>query len=48
MAIQNIIEYPNSLLRKTSTRVTKFDAKFKTLVNDLIETMLQQDSMGLA
>ena len=48
MAIQNIIEYPNSLLRKTSTKVTKFDAEFQTLVNDLIETMLQQDSMGLA
>ncbi|MDJ0775351.1 MAG: peptide deformylase [Mastigocoleus sp. MO_167.B18] len=48
MAIQNIIEHPNSLLRKTSTRVIKFDAEFQTLVNDLIETMLQQDSMGLA
>ncbi len=48
MVIRKIIEYPNSLLRKTSRRVKNFDGEFQILVDDLIDTMLQQDSMGLA
>lgn len=48
MAIQTIIEYPDSLLRKTSASVISFNAEFQVLVDDLIETMLDQDSMGLA
>ena len=48
MAVQKIIEYPNSLLRKTSASVISFNAEFQVLVDDLIETMLYQDSMGLA
>ncbi|MEC4814692.1 MAG: peptide deformylase [Scytonema sp. PMC 1069.18] len=48
MTVQPLVKYPNSLLRQVSVRVTSFDAEFQILVDDLIETMLQQGSMGLA
>jgi peptide deformylase len=46
--MQPLVEYPNPLLRQLSTKVTNFDAEFQVLVDDLIETMLQHKSMGLA
>jgi peptide deformylase len=48
MAVRPLVKYPNSLLRQVSARVTSFDAEFQVLVDDLIETMLQHGSMGLA
>ncbi|BAZ69396.1 polypeptide deformylase [Fischerella sp. NIES-4106] len=48
MAIKTIISHPNSLLRKPSIKVEKFDQELQTLVDDLVDTMLEHKSMGLA
>jgi peptide deformylase len=43
-----ILTYPNPLLREVSAPVTKFDAKLKKLVNDMMETMYEAKGIGLA
>ncbi|MGD1873256.1 MAG: peptide deformylase [Mastigocoleus sp.] len=48
MTARIIIEYPNALLRRKSIKVVNFDSGLQQLINDLIDTMLQQDSMGIA
>lgn len=48
MASKPIISHPHSLLRQRSTQVEKFDKEFQTLVDDLVDTMLEHRSMGLA
>ncbi len=48
MIVQSLVCYPNPLLREISTKVDVFDKNFQALVEDLIDTMLAEDSMGLA
>ncbi|MED1202127.1 peptide deformylase [Heyndrickxia acidicola] len=48
MAILPIVKYPDSILEKECKPVTQFDKKLKTLVNDMYETMLAADGVGLA
>lgn len=48
MAIREIIGLDNPILRKKAHKVTHFDAKFQTLVDDMVETMLQAPGVGLA
>ncbi|RAM52111.1 MAG: peptide deformylase [Hapalosiphonaceae cyanobacterium JJU2] len=48
MALKPIIFHPNSLLKKPSIKVEKFDQELQTLVDDLVDTMLENKSMGLA
>jgi peptide deformylase len=48
MAIQEIIRLDNPVLRKKAVRVTSFDKKFQTLVDDMVETMLDAPGVGLA
>jgi peptide deformylase len=48
MAIRPIIQPDNPVLRKRAMRVTSFDAKFQTLVDDMIETMIDAPGTGLA
>ncbi|MGB6299311.1 MAG: peptide deformylase, partial [Rivularia sp. (in: cyanobacteria)] len=48
MAVKSLLEYPNPLLKKVSTKVDVFDSNLQALVDDLIDTMLAEDSMGLA
>ncbi|MDY6901588.1 MAG: peptide deformylase, partial [Cyanobacteriota bacterium] len=48
MVVKSLVEYPNPLLRKVSTKVDVFDSDLEVLINDLIDTMLAEDSMGLA
>lgn len=48
MAVKPIISHPNSLLRQRSTLVEKFDQEFQILVDDLVDTMLEHESMALA
>ena len=48
MVIESLIEYPNPLLRQVSTKVDVFDSDLQALVKDLVDTMLAEDSMGLA
>ena len=43
-----ILTYPNPLLREVSVPVTKFDAKLKKLVDDMMETMYDAKGIGLA
>lgn len=43
-----ILTYPNPLLREVSVPVTKFDAKLKTLVENMMETMYAANGIGLA
>lgn len=48
MVVKSLVYYPNPLLREVSTKVDVFDKDFQALVEDLVDTMLAEDSMGLA
>jgi peptide deformylase len=48
MAIRNIIRLDNPVLRKKAHRVTSFDKKLQTLVDDMVETMKDATGIGLA
>ncbi len=43
-----IIVYGNPILRKKAEPVTEFDEDLKTLVSDMLETMRENDGVGLA
>jgi peptide deformylase len=46
--IREIITYPNKLLKQTSKDVTQFDRELHTLLDDMYETMLAKNGIGLA
>ena len=46
--IREIITYPNSILRKRSKDVEVFDQELHTLLDDMNETMLKFNGVGLA
>ncbi len=46
--IREVITYPNKLLRKKSKDVTKFDSELHTLLDDMYETMIAENGVGLA
>ena len=48
MAIREIIEVPDPLLKQVSTPVEVFDDELKTLVEDMFETMYSANGIGLA
>jgi peptide deformylase len=48
MAVRKIIGLDNPVLRKKAVRVKNFDKKFQTLVDDMVETMLDAPGVGLA
>ncbi|MBI1834600.1 MAG: peptide deformylase [Burkholderiales bacterium] len=48
MSILNIIRYPDPRLHKIAKPVTVFDAKLKTLIADMAETMYDAPGVGLA
>lgn len=48
MALLEIIQPDNDILRKRAHKVTSFDKKFQKLVDDMIETMLDAPGVGLA
>lgn len=48
MAIREIIQPDNPILRKKAHRVQSFDGKFQTLVEDMIETLDDAPGVGLA
>ena len=48
MAVREIIQPDNPILRKKAHKVTSFDSAFQTLVDDMIETMLDAPGVGLA
>ncbi len=48
MAIRDIIEVPNPLLKQISAPVESFDDELKTLVEDMFDTMYDAPGIGLA
>ena len=48
MAIRNIIQVGDELLRKKSKTVKEFDEKLWQLLDDMRETMIKNDGCGLA
>lgn len=48
MAIREIIEVPDPLLKQVSAPVTVFDDELRTLVADMFETMYDAPGIGLA
>jgi peptide deformylase len=46
--IQEILVYPNKRLREISRDVTAFDASLQTLLQDMYDTMLFKEGIGLA
>lgn len=48
MAIRNIIQVGNELLRKKSKEVKEYDEKLWELLDDMRETMVKNDGCGLA
>lgn len=43
-----IITYPNKLLKSVSADVTQFDARLHTFLDDMYETMMSSNGIGLA
>lgn len=48
MAVRNIVEKGDPILRKISRSVLNFDEKLATLIDDMIETMHNAEGVGLA
>lgn len=46
--VREVITYPNKLLRLKSKDVEKFDSELHTLLDDMYETMIAQNGVGLA
>lgn len=48
MAIKEIVKYPSPILEQKCTEVVKFDEKLAKLLDDMHETMIEVDGIGLA
>ena len=48
MAIRNIVKEGDPILNKVCRPVTRFDDRLATLLDDMHETMIQADGIGLA
>lgn len=48
MALRNIVEKGDGVLAKKCREVTAFDAKLCTLIDDMRETLIKADGVGLA
>ncbi|MDQ1003779.1 peptide deformylase [Neobacillus niacini] len=48
MAIRKIVMYPAEVLEKKCTPVVKFDRKLAKLLDDMYDTMIEHDGVGLA
>ncbi len=46
--IRDIVVYPDNRLRKVSKDVVKFDAELHSLLDDMYETMIAKEGIGLA
>ena len=46
--IREVITYPNKLLREKSKDVEQFNEELHTLLDDMYETMIDQNGVGLA
>ena len=48
MALRKIVTMEDELLRKKSRPVTRFDARLRALLDDMVETMYEANGVGLA
>ncbi len=48
MAIKKIVTYPADILETPCREVTKFDKKLGKLLDDMYDTMIEYDGVGLA
>lgn len=48
MAIRQIRYYGDPLLRKVSREITEIDDRIKTLLEDMLDTMYEEEGVGLA
>jgi peptide deformylase len=48
MALRNIRINGDEILRKKSREVTKIDDKIRTVLDDMVDTMYEEDGVGLA
>lgn len=48
MAVKRIVTYPAEILDQPTKEVTKFDRKLIKLLNDMYDTMIEFDGVGLA
>ena len=48
MGIKKIVMYPAEILEQKCSEVTKFDRKLGKLLDDMYETMIEFDGVGLA
>ena len=48
MTIRSIVKSPNEVLTKRAKPITNFDQTLATLLNDMFETMLEADGVGIA
>lgn len=48
MALRNIVKLGDPILNKTSRQVERFDEKLAVLIDDMKETMYQENGVGLA
>lgn len=48
MTIRKIVLHPNEILTTPTKKVTEFDQNLATLLDDMYETMLESDGIGIA
>lgn len=48
MTVKTIVTYPAEILEQECDRVTEFDKKLAKLLNDMYDTMIEFDGVGLA
>ncbi|OLS42054.1 peptide deformylase [Bacillus sp. MRMR6] len=48
MAVKQIVTYPAEVLEKTSKPVEKFNKRLVKVLNDMYDTMIEYDGVGLA
>lgn len=48
MALLNVLQYPDPLLRNKAAPVSEVDADVQKIVDDMFETMYEQQGVGLA
>ena len=48
MTIREIVKSPNDILTKKTKKIVKFDRNLAKLLDDMYETMLENDGIGIA
>jgi peptide deformylase len=48
MAVREIIQLDNPILRRKANRISVFDDKLQKLIDDMVETMIEAPGVGLA